>query len=140
MTTRKLFFRKLWDMQNLTMLFILAMTAFFAYFTYDSFNNEVLNLLFIQILFISVDLLLLFVIIKIAFPAMKDLWYGGWKECGLMGFNLFYQKSTQTIRTMPENYYVATVNDDKTLTFQNLEAKTKNIDHTTVIKWFKRNH
>ena len=54
---------------------------------------------------------------------------------------LIYQKWTPmmggdgisgTIRLMPENYYVATVNSDLSLTFEKLEENTKNIDQFEV--------
>ena len=42
-----------------------------------------------------------------------------------------------TIRTVPENYYVATVTSNKELEFSGIEAMTKNIDKKLVKKWFK---
>lgn len=42
-----------------------------------------------------------------------------------------------TVRTVPENYYVATVTSQKTLVFDGLEANTKDIDKKSVEKWFK---
>ena len=41
-----------------------------------------------------------------------------------------------TIRTTPENYYVADVNLDNTLEFGNLEVKTRNIDQSKVKDWW----
>ena len=41
-----------------------------------------------------------------------------------------------TIRTVPENYYVADVLTNKTLIFQGLEACTKNIDQASVNEWW----
>ena len=55
--------------------------------------------------------------------------------------NLIYQKWSPemggdgvsgTIRTTPENYYVATVNSDRSLTFEGLEANTRNVDQFEV--------
>lgn len=42
-----------------------------------------------------------------------------------------------TIRTVPENYYVATIMSDETLKFDSVEANTKNIDQAMVTAWFK---
>lgn len=39
-----------------------------------------------------------------------------------------------TIRTIPENYYAASVYDDQ-LTFEGIEASTKDIDENYVRKW-----
>lgn len=41
-----------------------------------------------------------------------------------------------TIRTDPENYYVADVNADNTLEFGNLEACTRGIDQERVKAWW----
>lgn len=41
-----------------------------------------------------------------------------------------------TIRTVPENYYVATIMSDGNLKFDNLESMTKNVDRDMVLKWF----
>lgn len=42
-----------------------------------------------------------------------------------------------TIRTVPENYYVATIKPDYNLEFQGLEAMTRNIDQNMVRQWFQ---
>ena len=42
-----------------------------------------------------------------------------------------------TIRTIPENYYVATVTSDKKLVFEGLEAMTRGVNKKTVRRWFK---
>ena len=63
-------------------------------------------------------------------------------------FNLRYEQwdepmklgtwhSKGTIRTVPENYYVADVNADNTLEFGNLEAETKDINQSKVEAWWK---
>ncbi len=41
-----------------------------------------------------------------------------------------------TIRTVPENYYVADVRDDGTLSFAGLEAMTRNINANAVRAWW----
>ena len=41
-----------------------------------------------------------------------------------------------TIRTVPENYYVASVYSEQ-LTFEGLEVNTRNIDQDYVCKWAK---
>lgn len=43
-----------------------------------------------------------------------------------------------TIRTVPENFYVASVYDDQ-LTFEGTEPHTSNIDQEYVAKWAIRN-
>ena len=40
-----------------------------------------------------------------------------------------------TIRTIPENYYVASVYLDGTIIFEGVEACTKNIDKDAVLWW-----
>lgn len=42
-----------------------------------------------------------------------------------------------TIRTTPENYYVASVYDNKTIAFLGIEANTRSIDHDYVNQWAK---
>lgn len=39
-----------------------------------------------------------------------------------------------TIRTIPENYYVASVYDDQ-ITFEGIEAATRNINQDYVCRW-----
>lgn len=60
-------------------------------------------------------------------------------------FNLRYEKwerdaewvdTKGTIRTTPENYYVADVNMDNTLEFGNLEACTRDINQSRVRAWW----
>ena len=60
--------------------------------------------------------------------------------------NLIYQKWSPlmggdgvsgTIRKMPENYYVATVNSDRSLTFEGLEAKTRDYPPDEVTKMWE---
>ena len=49
-------------------------------------------------------------------------------------------ESLGTIRTVPENYYVATVNNDYTLTFQDIETCTRDIrqnHQVEVWQWFE---
>lgn len=41
-----------------------------------------------------------------------------------------------TIRTIPENYYVASVHDDQ-ITFEGIEVATMNIDQNYVCRWAK---
>jgi hypothetical protein len=41
-----------------------------------------------------------------------------------------------TIRTNPENYYVATIGDDGKLTFEGLEAQTREFPQDKVRAWF----
>ncbi len=43
-----------------------------------------------------------------------------------------------TVRTDPENYYVASVFDDQ-ITFEGIEAETRNIDFDYVSKWALEN-
>jgi len=43
-----------------------------------------------------------------------------------------------TIRTVPENYYVASVFDDQ-ITFEGLEANTRDINQDFVAAWAKEN-
>ncbi len=43
-----------------------------------------------------------------------------------------------TLRTVPENYYVATVTKDRQLVFEGIEAMTKDIDKQKVQKWFNK--
>mgnify|MGYP001570768166 CR=1 FL=1 len=43
-----------------------------------------------------------------------------------------------TIRTEPENYYVASVYEDR-ITFKGIEAMTRNIDQDYVAKWARIN-
>ena len=63
------------------------------------------------------------------------------------GFSLVYETwskimggdgTTGTIRTEPQNYYVATVNSDRSLSFDNIEAMTKDIDKQEVKKLWER--
>lgn len=44
-----------------------------------------------------------------------------------------------TIRTTPENYYVADVNELGELIFKDLEAQTWNMDRQRVRDWWKAN-
>ena len=70
------------------------------------------------------------------------------KDCnkpGIKQFNLRYEKwdspimgELGTIRTVPENYYVASVFDDQ-LTFNDIEACTRDIDKDYVSKWALEN-
>lgn len=46
---------------------------------------------------------------------------------------------TGTIRTEPENYYVATVDKDLNLTFDGIEANTRDIDQDEVRRMWKAN-
>lgn len=41
-----------------------------------------------------------------------------------------------TIRTDPENYYVASIMDNNTLIFRDIEAMTRGIDQKSVVKWY----
>jgi hypothetical protein len=41
-----------------------------------------------------------------------------------------------TIRTNPENYYVATIGNDGLLTFEGIEAQTREFPHDKVRDWF----
>lgn len=59
------------------------------------------------------------------------------------GFDLIYQTSSKmmggngisgTIRTKPQNYYVATIDDSGKISFDGLEANTRNINKDQVIK------
>lgn len=43
-----------------------------------------------------------------------------------------------TIRTVPENYYVATVTKDKQLVFEGIETMTKDVDKKQVQRWFNK--
>ena len=43
-----------------------------------------------------------------------------------------------TIRTEPENYYVADVNIDNSLEFGNLETTTRNINQSRVRAWWEK--
>lgn len=42
-----------------------------------------------------------------------------------------------TIRTTPENYYVASVYENKTIAFLGIEAQTRDINHKYVKQWAK---
>lgn len=42
-----------------------------------------------------------------------------------------------TIRTTPENYYVATVDKDMNLTFEGIEANTRDVDQEEVRRMFQ---
>lgn len=46
--------------------------------------------------------------------------------------------SIGTIRTIPENYYVATVLNDYTLEFEGIESMTRNINKNRVTSWFNK--
>jgi hypothetical protein len=41
-----------------------------------------------------------------------------------------------TIRTDPENYYVASIMDNNTLIFRDIEAMTRGIDQKSVVNWY----
>ena len=41
-----------------------------------------------------------------------------------------------TIRTDPENYYVASIMDNNTLIFRDIEAMTRHIDQKSVVNWY----
>ena len=43
-----------------------------------------------------------------------------------------------TIRTTPENYYVADVNFDNSLEFGNIEDCTRNINQAKVKEWWRK--
>jgi hypothetical protein len=66
------------------------------------------------------------------------------------GFKLVYEKDlpqynpdfdnvSGTIRTSPQNNYVASVNSDKTLEFKGMDGSTKNIDQTKVTELWEAN-
>jgi len=63
------------------------------------------------------------------------------KEMGGEPFrNLKYEKSTQTIRTVPENYWIATVTDDGEIIFDSWDGAIKGrVDKDYVINWFNKN-
>jgi hypothetical protein len=44
---------------------------------------------------------------------------------------------TGTIRTEPENYYVATVDKDLNLTFEGIETNTRDVDQDEVLRMWK---
>ena len=61
------------------------------------------------------------------------------------GYSLVYERWSKimggngvsgTIRTRPENYYVATVTEEGELVFEDLEVNTKNINKIKVTKFF----
>jgi hypothetical protein len=47
-----------------------------------------------------------------------------------------YNLDFGTIRTNPENYYVATIQNDGTLTFDGIEAQTREFPQDKVRAWF----
>jgi len=54
--------------------------------------------------------------------------------------NLKYEKSTQTIRTVPENYWIATVTDDGEIVFDSWDGAIRGrVDKDYVINWFNDN-
>jgi len=60
-----------------------------------------------------------------------------------MAFKLIFEKwdkpfkgTKGTIRTTPENYYVATVRTNGSLMFSGIEANTRNIDKAKVKSWW----
>lgn len=65
----------------------------------------------------------------------------------LEGFTLIYQTWSRmmrgngisgTIRTSPQSYYVATVNENGSLTFDGLEPKTRNLSSLKVRELFHK--
>jgi hypothetical protein len=65
----------------------------------------------------------------------------------LLGFNLVYEKWSKimggngvsgSIRTTPENYYVATINENGEISFDDLEANTRGIDKKLVSRLWKQ--
>lgn len=64
------------------------------------------------------------------------------------GFNLVFEKWSKmmggngfggSIRTTPENYYVATIDNNGDILFEDLEAKTRNINKNSVKKLWEQN-
>lgn len=54
--------------------------------------------------------------------------------------NLKYEKATQTIRTVPENYWIASVKDDGAIVFDSWDGAIKGrVDKDYVIDWFNKN-
>jgi hypothetical protein len=47
-----------------------------------------------------------------------------------------YNLDFGTIRTNPENYYVATIQNDGTLTFDGIEVQTRDFPQDKVRTWF----
>ena len=65
---------------------------------------------------------------------MKDLIIEKWSPMHQLD-----ESDYGTIRTTPENYYVADITktrDGFQLTFDNIEAMTREINHGSVIQWF----
>ncbi len=62
-----------------------------------------------------------------------SLFYSTWSK--MMGGN----GTSGTIRTMPQNYYVATVDESGELTFGDLEVCTRGIDEKKVLKLWNKN-
>lgn len=61
-----------------------------------------------------------------------NLTYAPWKT------DLDWVDTRGTIRTTPENYYVADVNFDNTLEFGCIEDCTKDIDQSRVQAWWEK--
>ncbi len=65
---------------------------------------------------------------------MADLRIELW---GLIDGQQAVQGERGTIRTVPENYYVASIMKSGDLVFEGIEANTRNLDQAAVRNWYQ---
>jgi hypothetical protein len=142
-TKLQVFKKRVNNLESMIYLVLIFTFFLFGFITYNIFTenwsleNPIGDLcLAVYMLFM---LFLNFIVLYVkVIPNIYKYWVCGYNNSLLLNYKLRFEPETSTIRTS-ENYYVATVNSDNTLTFKNLESNTRTINQKAVKKWYKRN-